>query len=167
MKKFTLASLACTLVLVSSGAIWSAAPRFYPDDPIWTDDDRAFDASKVRPIEDTNGYDFVVNTVGNPGERRDVRAMNVNTLDEVPDSSWFTNRIGVRDMTLEEIVRGPNLADTIDFAAWPVVQEKSSGITPGYRIRDPEGRLYQLKFDPPSNPEMASGAEVIGAAIYH
>jgi len=27
--------------------------------------------------------------------------------------------------------------------------------------------LYQLKFDPPANPEMASGAEVIGAAIYH
>ena len=28
-------------------------PRFYPDDPIWSDDDRAFDASKVVTIEDT------------------------------------------------------------------------------------------------------------------
>ncbi len=70
-------------------------------------------------------------------------------------------------MSLDEIVRGPNQSDTIDFDGWPIVQEKSTGITPGYRIVDPEGRLYQLKFDPPSNPEMASGAEVIGAAIYH
>src|SRR5690606_8163143 len=37
----------------------------------------------------------------------------------------------------------------------------------GYRIRDFEGHLYQLKFDPPEHPEMSSGAEVIGAAIYH
>ena len=32
----------------------------------------------------------------------------MNTLDEVPDSSWFTNRIGVRDLPLTEIARGPN-----------------------------------------------------------
>ena len=89
--------------LPASSACWpqapfvsprSASPRFYPDDPLWTDDDRAMDASKAGPIEDSNGYDFVVNTLGHPGERRDVRALNVNTVDEVPDSSWFTNRIG-------------------------------------------------------------------------
>ncbi len=55
----------------------------------------------------------------------------------------------------------------MDIDGWPIVQEKSSGITPGYRVTDPEGHLYQVKFDPPTNPEMASGAEVIGAAIYH
>ena len=26
--------------------------------------------------------------------------MNVNTLDEVPDSSWFTNRIGRREIPI-------------------------------------------------------------------
>jgi hypothetical protein len=145
----------------------AAAPRFFPDDPIQADDDMALDAGEAAAIEGSNGYDFVEHTFLKAGDRRDVRAVNINTMDEVPDSSWFTNRIGVRDMPLDEIVRGPNAADTIDVAGWPVVQEKSSGITPGYRIRDPEGRLYQVKFDPPSNPEMASGAEVIGAAIYH
>ena len=88
----------------------SASPRFYPDDPVWADDDRALDASKVGEIEDTNGYDFVVNTFGETGERRDVRAMNVNTVDEVPDSSWFTNRIGRRDMTVAEVVQRPGSA---------------------------------------------------------
>jgi hypothetical protein len=87
MRRITALSLAGALVLLSGGATRSATPRFYPDDPIWTDDDRAFDASKVQPIEDTNGYDFVVNTFGHPDERRDVRTMNVNTVDEVPDSS--------------------------------------------------------------------------------
>ena len=154
-------------VVVLAASSHGAAPRFFPDDPIQADDDMALDAGGATPIEGSNGYDFAEHTFLKVGDRRDIRAVNVNTIDEVPDSSWFTNRIGVRDMPLDEIVRGPNKVDAIDIAAWPVVQEKSSGITPGYRIRDPEGRLYQVKFDPPSNPEMASGAEVIGAAIYH
>ena len=32
---------------------------------------------------------------------------NVNTLDEVPDSSWFTNRLGTRVMTADEVETGP------------------------------------------------------------
>jgi hypothetical protein len=80
---------------------------------------------------------------------------------------WFTNRIGRRAMSIDEIARGPNALDTIDVNGWPIVEEKSSGITPGYRVRDPSGRLHQIKFDPPANPEMASGAEIVGAAIYH
>ena len=99
----------------------------------------ALDASKAVAIEGSNGYDFTEHTFLDVGDRRDVRAMNVNTMDEVPNSSWFTNRIGVRDMPLDEIVRGPNEMETIDFAGWPIVQEKSSGITPGFRIRDPRG----------------------------
>jgi hypothetical protein len=145
----------------------AAAPRFFPDDPLRVDDDMALDASKATPIEGSNGYDFAEHTFLDVGDRRDLRAVNVNTMDEVPDSSWFTNRIGVRDMSIDEIVRGPNQADVSDFASWPIVQEKSTGITPGFRVRDPQGRLYQVKFDPPSNPEMASAAEVIGAAFYH
>ena len=47
-----------------------------------------------RAIEDSNVYDFVANTFGDLGIRHDVRAQNVNTIDEVPDSSWFVNRIG-------------------------------------------------------------------------
>ena len=144
-----------------------AAPRFYPDDPIQIDRDTAFDAGRATPIEGSNGYDFGEHTFLKPGDRRDIPAVNVNTMDEVPDSSWFTNRIGRREMSIDEIVRGPNSVDSINVDGWPIVRDKTSGITPGYRITDPSGRLYQIKFDPPGNPEMASGAEVIGAAIYH
>jgi len=44
------------------------------------------------------------NTLSLPNKRR---ARGVNALDEVPDSTWFTNRIGVHDMTPEQIARGP------------------------------------------------------------
>jgi hypothetical protein len=156
------------LVAISAAAAWSAAPRFYPDDPIWSDDDRAFDASKVVTIEDTNGYDFVVNTFASPGERRDVRALNVNTLDEVPDSSWFTNRIGRRDLTVDEVARGPDrAAGPLSLEGWVVSGGKSAGVQPGFRVTDPSGQLYQIEVDPPSNPELASAAEIIGTAFYH
>ena len=60
-RSWGIALIAAAIVVAGSG-VWSAAPRFYPDDPLWSDDDRAFDASKVGAIEDTNGYDFIVNT---------------------------------------------------------------------------------------------------------
>ena len=44
---------------------------------------------------------------------------------------------------------------------------KSTGVQPGFRMTDPQGQLYQIEFDPPDNPEMASGAEIIGTAFYH
>ncbi len=159
--------VAAAAVLAGTIAGRGAAPKFYPDDPMQLDRDRVLDAGAAVPIEGSNSYDFAEQTFFGPGDRRDVPAMNINTVGDVPDSSWFTSRIGRRLPPTDEIVRGPNRVETVDITGWPIVQGKSSGITPGYRIADPDGRLYQLKFDPPSNPERASGAEVIGAAIYH
>jgi len=143
------------------------SPRFYRDDPIQVDDDQAFDASGVVPIQGSNAYDFTEHTFFKPGEHADTPAKNVNTIDEVPDSTWFTNRVGRSPMSIDEIVRGPNQFDTLNIDGWPIVRPKGQGVTPGYHIADPAGRLYQIKFDPPGNPEMGSGAEVIGAAFYH
>ena len=167
MSSRRLVVLCVAAVCAASVTGLSQSPRFFPDDPLQVDDDRAFDASGVKPIEGSNAFDFAEHTFFKPGDRRDVRAVNVNTIDEVPDSTWFTNRIGRQPMSIPEIVRGPNQFETLNVDDWPIVQEKSSGITPGYRVVDPSGHLYQIKFDPPENPEMASGAEVIGAAIYH
>jgi hypothetical protein len=161
------AALITALVLTSSPR--SATPKFFPDDPIWTDDDMALDASKVGTIEDTNGYDFVINTFARMGERRDVRALNVNTVDEVPDSSWFTNRIGRRDMSIADIVRGPDARATLSLDGFIVSGDKGSGVQAGFRMIDPSdgNQMYQIELDPPSNPEMATGAEIIGTAFYH
>jgi len=155
-----------TAVLASSAGR-GAVPVFFPDDPIWVDDDRALDATGVEPIEGSNAYDFAEHTFIKPGDRRDLRAVNVNTVDEVPDSSWFTNRIGRGPLTIEALVRAQNTHEVTSIDGWPVVEGKSSGVTPGYRVMSPDGRLHQVKLDPPAHPEMASGAEMIGSAIYH
>jgi hypothetical protein len=154
--------------IVLAVALSAAAPRFYPDDPIWTDDDTVLDASKAAEQSDSNGYDFVVHSFVKPGERRNTRAFNVNTVDEVPDSSWFTNRIGRREMSVAELVRGPDRSTTaISLEGWLVIRDKGAGVQPGFRMTDPSGQLYQIEVDPPSQPEMATGAEIIGTAFYH
>ena len=53
-RSWGIALIAATIVVAGSG-VWSAAPRFYRDDPLWSDDDRAFDASKVGAIETGRG----------------------------------------------------------------------------------------------------------------
>ena len=164
-----LALAAVALAIGTIGLVSSAEPRFFPDDPLWVDDDTALDASKVVPIEDLNSYDFTVNTFTEPGEKRDVRAMNVNTVDEVPDSSWFTNRIGRRELSIEEIVRGPDTRPSVSLDNWIISGGKPVGLQPGFRMSDPSdnNHLYQIELDPLSNPEMATGAEIIGTAFYH
>ena len=43
------AAVAVAVVVAATGFVRVASPRFYPDDPIWTDDDMALDASGRRP----------------------------------------------------------------------------------------------------------------------
>jgi hypothetical protein len=166
--------LIATFALLISGAVLAQSgrttPKFLPDDPISADDDTAFDASGVKEIELSEYYDFASNTWGSPGERSQTRAINVNTLDEVPDSSWFTNRIGVRSMPIAEIVRGPNKFERLTAEEWTIVAGKGpGGFHPGFRAVHPEDpkQIYQLEVDPPDYPQMATGAEFIGTLIYH
>jgi hypothetical protein len=145
----------------------ATSPRFFSDDPIARDPETQ-DASRVQPWDLNDQYDFVENTFFKPHDKVAVRAVNTNTIDEVPDSSWFTNRLGPNRLSTEEIIRGPlqpngGPAD----GPWTIVAGKSEGITPGLTIRDSAGTLYFLKFDPPRHPEMASGAEAISTRFFH
>ena len=159
--------------LVIDGAVRAQdrlTPKFYPDDPLLVDDDMAFDASSVKEVELSEIFDFIENSFASPGDRSDIRAVNVNTMDEVPDSSWFTNRIGVREMSAAELARGPNKFERLDADKWIVVSGKGpGGFHPGFRAvhaGDPK-QIYQLEVDPPGYPQLASGAEMIGTLVYH
>jgi len=95
-------------------------------------------------------------------------ASNLNTLDEVPNSTWFTNRIGVQAVTPAAAARGPVEGDGPDRSApWTVVSAKTQGVTPGFNIRDAKGQTYLLKFDPPCCPGMSSAAGVITGRLLH
>lgn len=165
-------AVACATVtaIVAMGNVRAAGPRFFSDDPLWIDNDRVNDVTGAREILLDDYYDFLKNSFGRPGDRSRVRAMNVNTVDEVPDSSWFENRIGRRDMSIDELVRGPDREDVRFGTAWTIVRGKSRGFHPGFSAidrSDPSRTVYKLKVDPPRNPEMATGAGVVGAAFYH
>ena len=122
----------------AAGQTARAALRFFPDDPISRDDDTAMDASGIKELELSESFDFLINTFATKSDRAPIRAVNVNTLDEVPDSSWFTNRIGVRDLPLAEIARGPNKFERLDAADWIVVRGKGpGGFHPGFVARAP------------------------------
>ncbi len=140
--------------------------KFYPDDPILVDrDDLPIDKPGAVDLSPT--YDLLLNTFAPMDPDLEVpRAMNVNTLGEVPDSSWFQNRIGVRDLSLEELTRGPAGAGRPELPL-TVVAGKATGITPGFTMRDAAGRTFFVKFDPASHPNLSTAAEVIGKNFFH
>jgi hypothetical protein len=160
-------------VAVSSviiGADARRTPLFVPGDPRPAVDDSLFDASAAVRRDLGRYADFVINTFRSPGDPRQLPAQNVNTLGEVPDSSWFTNRIGATDMSLAAIVRGPDRHARLDAEEWIIVEGKDTGLQPGFRAinaADPGRTLFQLEFDSRDNPEMATGAEIVGTTIYH
>src|SRR5262245_31001651 len=67
--------------------------RFYPDDPIWHDGDMR-DIPPVASFDLSKSYEFLSETFSDT-VRSHGAALNANTLGEVPNSSWFTNRIGL------------------------------------------------------------------------
>src|SRR5262245_11975588 len=77
----------------------ATAPRFYDDDPIWHDRDSE-DASSMKPLEVDLFVDLTMNMFARSAGDGS-RARNVNTIGEVPDSSWYTNRAGHRALTPE------------------------------------------------------------------
>lgn len=100
-------------------------------------------------------------------------ARNVNAFDEVPDSAWFTNRIGVRKIPREELVRGAcTVEDMLDPDAakdgeYVIDQGKPNGASPGFRVKVGGKKKYMFKTDFIKEPERPSAAAVIGTAIYH
>jgi hypothetical protein len=93
-------------------------------------------------------------------------AANANAIDEVPDSTWFTNRHARRRLTAEALAQGPNTGHP-PAAAGPLVvlSGKSLGMTPGFVMRDGKGDRYVVKFDPPDYPELSTGAELVCSKI--
>lgn len=145
--------------------------RFYPDDPLWLEP-HPRNVGEVKPRKLSDYHDFFLHTFAHPGERQNrkepVIAKNVNTLGEVPDSPWYTNRLRGKRVTLEQLAAGPDTGNPPSVAGpWTVTKAKSEGVTPGLEIDDARGIHYWLKFDPRGNPEMATSADVIGSAFFY
>ena len=158
--KLTLAVL-LTLGAVTAATIVGSAgsQKFYPDDPMPVERDTQ-DASGMK-VNDVNLFvDLTYNLIKGGEVINTTRAANVNTIDEVPDSSWYTNRIGQRALTPADMTVGPNTSAGPLPGPWTITSSKSDGVTPGFTIKDSSGQRWFLKFDPRGYRGMATGTEV-------
>jgi hypothetical protein len=165
-QRVLIAGLAGAVLFGGSG---THMPHFYPDDPLWK---MPPPLPVLNPLKRNINYlyDFVINSVATPGEKQQpgalIPANDANTLGEVPDGLWYTNRHYWHPMTIEQLRRGPARGND-PVAPFQVVGAKTEGITPGFQMRDARGRHYFCKPDPRSNPEMASAADVIGSKFFY
>ncbi len=154
---------AISLLSTSAG---TQGQRFYPDDPIAREPESQ-DASKAEPYDQAQMYELMYNLFVTSGyEPSGLRAKNINTIDEVPDSSWFTNRIGARPITTDELTRGPIVGAPPDPAKWVLIREKTSGAHPGFTAMDAKGETWFLQFDPPKFAGGATAAVAIATKIF-
>jgi hypothetical protein len=148
------------------GPAGAATPRFYSDDPIAREPDPQ-DASVAAYNAQDMLYELTYNSFALSGRKpENVRAQNLNTIDEVPDSAWFTNRVGARPVSVDEIVRGPNLGEPPDPSHWVITREKISGSKVGVTAKDARGETWFLEFDPPYFPEAATSALVMNSKFW-
>jgi hypothetical protein len=165
----------------------SGTRRFPLRDPLLVDNDTRSvrvpcrtDDGKVECMPEEYfspiGWDAADNTFFRPVSKglslsTSGEAVNVNALDEVPDSAWFENRIGVRPMTEDQMFRG-SCTVFLDDKQWPdgswvIDQGKATGSSPGFRVKIEGAGKFLLKSDSKEQPERPSAASAIGMRFYH
>ncbi len=157
---------AVLLLLMASISPSGNGRKFYDDDPIDREPETQ-DASGVQEWDIDLFYDLAENLFGRPGDSTpNVRARNINTIDEVPDSSWFTNRVLARPVSIDETVRGPLTGTGPAPGTWSVIRPKQSGFAPGFTMRDVKGETWFVSFDAKGFPEAATGALMVANKIF-
>lgn len=167
MRFFAAATAATLTTIALSVALNSQQPKFFSDDPLQREPESQ-DASKAQPWEIPLSPDLLTNMFGKPGDPIvGSRARNVNTIDEVPDSSWFTNRIYARPLTADEIAKGPITMDGPAPGKWTVIRAKLAGTAPGFTVRDERGAVWFLAFDGRNHPVAPSAAAIVATKLFH
>lgn len=140
-------------------------PKEKEENQVWDIIDMTFFYQIEKPLD----LNWLARKVGKGlGVAKGRPADNVNAFDEVPNSSWYTNRHYHHPMSLEELKRGPNVtAGPNQNGSWTIVAGKFEGGTTGFTVKDAVGDVYLLKFDPPAFVGMGSSAEVISTKILY
>jgi hypothetical protein len=140
---------------------------------VWNDPDRR--PFGPRPVDDapTRMWDHsdqlvfrqVSTFFAAPSSRE---AIDVNVLDEVANSSWFTNRIGVLPMSPDDVASGACVDPPLDTEAPMTVESsKLDGVTPGLVVRSARGIKYLMKLDDVDQTPRPTAADAIASRIYY
>ena len=170
---------------VMGGNAYGERPPLRDAPVVWYEDDRNdvaepaerdpnitldyFDGSWAQPRERLTDPVRITWKIGTLfGGQQVPPADNVNALDEVPNSSWFTNRIGLFAMSPERVARGLGNGNGPDRSSpWTIVRAKGEGVSPGFTIEDAKGDRYLIKFDPHGYLYQTTAAGVISGRIFH
>jgi hypothetical protein len=151
---------------VPSTDLGAQRPRFFADDPLLRDPETQ-DASKVEEWEIGLTPDLLQNLFSKPGDpASDVRAQNVNTVDEVPDSNWFTNRVYAKPLSTDDVTRGPLTTDGPAPGKWTIIRGKGAGVAPGFTARDEKGVMWFVSFDGRDNPVAPTAALAVATRLF-
>ena len=154
----------------------AAAPRFPLQPPLTRDADQTPFAQAPEEYYSPFAWDGANYMVFHPIARFFAvdpagAASNVNSLDEVADSSWFENRLGARALTVEEVEKGSCSDKVLDpngpDGSWTIDKGKDNGANPGFRVNIKGLGKFMLKTDPETEPERATGATAVASRVYH
>ena len=158
-----------SIALLAGGP--AAAQKFFPDDPL---------EKELTPLDTPDPLyralsatlEYFTNAFSAPGEEHPesgvIPALGINTMDEVMDGAWFVNRHSKKRLTPEELQRGPgNQFPPSRSLQWDVLAVKRFGYRPGILMEDDEERQYLLRFDPPGQLELSTGAEVVSSKLIY
>ncbi len=148
----------------------SAPARFALRDAMWVDDDRRPFPRRPGELYNPPQWDRIDHTLFRPLSELftyelDREAINVNALDEVPDSSWFTNRLGRAPMSPQRLAQGACRDAGEPPRPWTVVRAKPAGTSPGLVVRAADDRtfLFKIDFD---LPERGTAADAIATRLF-
>lgn len=159
------------LALIAVSALPLAAQKFRSDDPLLREPaPMQVDSLLKRKFSDY--FDFIYTTFGKPGDQNKhkpepVAAQAINTLGEPMAGTWWEPRHYYKRLSIEELIRGPGNSQPPAAGQLTVVSAKNEGITPGFNVVDSQERLYFLKFDPATNPEIATAPDVLVSKIFY
>src|SRR5690606_10136730 len=137
--------IACTIALPRPGC-GAAMPHPFPNrDPMWIDPDRRPFAGRPAELYTPPKWDVIDNTIFRPLAEvwtfeQGREAINVNAVDEVPDSSWFTNR--AHHVSPEVIAQGACGEDPPPPSPWRVLERKTLGTRAGFLTHAADGSRW-------------------------
>jgi hypothetical protein len=141
-----------------------AEPDEAPSYQYWDRIDNTVFYQLKKPLDLNRVFRFVGKPLGLIGPRQ---ADNVNLLDEVPESSWYTYRHYYEPMSAEALSTGPNTVTPDTSGNWTIFSAKLEGANPGFFAEDARGNRFLIKFDGVNYPELTTSAEVIGTKIFY
>lgn len=141
-----------------------AEPGEAPSYQYWDRIDNTVFHQLKKPLDFNRVARFMGRPLGLIGPKQ---ADNVNHLDEVPESSWYTYRHYYEPMSREALALGPNTVAPDTSGHWTIFPAKLEGANPGFFAEDARGNRFLIKFDGQDYPELTSSADVIGAKFFY